>query len=60
MPGVGSKIVANDYNTIQSAIAGVLGQNAAGYGQKIGSGPNTKSPLSSNSWNILSIKKRLP
>ena len=33
MPGVGSKIVANDYNTIQSAIAGVLGQNAAGYGQ---------------------------
>ena len=54
MPGVGSKIVANDYNTIQSAIAGVLGQNSAGYGQAPSSSQvASTSKITAAQWNAL-------
>ena len=54
MPGVGSKIVANDYNTIQSTIAGVLGQNSAGYGQAINSSQvSSNAKITAAQWNAL-------
>jgi hypothetical protein len=54
MTGVGSTIVANDYNTIQSTIAGILGQNSAGYGQTLQSGQvATSGKITAAQWNAL-------
>jgi len=54
MAGVGSKIAANDYNTIQSTIAGILGQNAAGYGQTLSSSQvSTNGKITAAQWNVL-------
>jgi hypothetical protein len=52
--GVGNLIQANDYNTIQSTIAGVLGQNANGYGQTVTSGQvATNGKITVAQWNAL-------
>jgi hypothetical protein len=54
MTGVGSTIAANDYNTIQSTIAGVLGQNSAGYGQALSSGQvSSNAKITAAQWNAL-------
>ena len=57
MTGVGSTIAANDYNTIQSTIAGVLGQNAAGYGQALSSSQvASNAKITAAQWNALQNK----
>jgi len=54
MTGVGSIIAANDYNTIQIVIAGVLGQNSAGYGQSLASSQvASNSKITVAQWNAL-------
>jgi len=54
MTGVGSTIAANDYNTIQSTIAGVLGKNSAGYGQSLASSQvASNAKITAAQWNAL-------
>jgi hypothetical protein len=54
MAGVGQKIEANDYNTIQTTISQVLGTNPAGYGQTVRSSQvATSSKITAAQWNAL-------
>lgn len=52
--GVGNLIQANDYNTIQSTIAGVFGQYSTGYGQTLQSSQvATSGRITASQWNAL-------
>lgn len=54
MAGVGTTIVANDYNAIQIAIASVLGQVTGGYGTALQSGQVlSTAKITSAQWNDL-------